>query len=94
MIQRREFIAGLGSAVVAVSSMAHAQQGERVRRIGVLSSALAADDPEWQVRGTAFVQGLQALGWTAGRNMRIDYRWGLGDADRLRRYAAELAERF
>ena len=50
----------------------------------------AADDPEGQARLAAFVQGLQQLGWTDGRNVRIDYRWGAGDADRIRRYAAEL----
>ena len=60
-----------------------------MRRIGVLMS-LAADDPEGQARLTAFVQGLQQLGWTDGRNVRIDYRWGASDADRIRRYAAEL----
>jgi putative ABC transport system substrate-binding protein len=51
---------------------------------------LAADDPEGQARGTAFVQGLQELGWTAGRNVLIDYRWALGDAERHRKYAEEL----
>jgi len=51
---------------------------------------LAADDPESQRRMTAFVQGLQQLGWTDGRNVRIDHRWGAGDAERARRYAAEL----
>jgi putative tryptophan/tyrosine transport system substrate-binding protein len=61
-----------------------------MRRIGVLASALAVDDPVWQARGTAFVQGLQEFGWSAGRNVRIDYRWALGDAERLHRYAAEL----
>ena len=53
-------------------------------------SNLAADDPEWQVRSNAFVQGLQERGWSDGRNVRIEYRWGLGDPDRLRKYAAEL----
>jgi putative ABC transport system substrate-binding protein len=56
----------------------------------VLASNLAADDPEWQTRSTAFVQGLQALGWSVGRNMRIDSRFGLGDPDQLRKYAADL----
>ena len=68
---------------------ARAQQVERIRRIGVLFG-LAADDPETQARHTAFTQGLQQLGWTDGRNVRIDTRWGAGDADRIRRYAAEL----
>jgi putative ABC transport system substrate-binding protein len=66
-----------------------AQQPERVRRIGVLMP-LAADDTEGQVRNAAFLQGLQELGWTVGRNLRLDYRWAAGDADRLRSYAAEL----
>ena len=58
-------------------------------RIGVLSN-LAADDPEAQARNAAFLQGLQELGWIVGRNVRIDYRWGAGDTDRLRKYATEL----
>jgi putative tryptophan/tyrosine transport system substrate-binding protein len=61
-----------------------------MRRIGVMLGTLPADDPETQARVTAFVQGLQELGWTDGRNVRIDYRWGLGDPDRLRKYAGEL----
>src|SRR5262249_36772884 len=67
-----------------------AQQPEGMRRIGVLVGNLAADDPEWQPRSNAFVQGLQERGWSDGRNVRIEYRWGLGDPDRLRKYAAEL----
>jgi putative ABC transport system substrate-binding protein len=89
MRTRREFITLLGGTVIAWPLAAWAQQGERVRRIGVLMN-VAADDPEGQARLTAFVQGLQQLGWTDGRNVRIDYRWGGGDADRIRRYAAEL----
>jgi putative ABC transport system substrate-binding protein len=85
-MRRREFITLLGGAA-AWPLAAWAQQGERVRRIGVLMN-VAADDPEGQARLTAFVQGLQQLGWTDGRNVRIDYRWGGGDADRIRRYAA------
>jgi putative tryptophan/tyrosine transport system substrate-binding protein len=87
-MKRRLFIAGLGSAA-AWPVVARAQQN-RVRRLGVLVSTLAADDPEWQDRGTAFMQRLQELGWTGGRNVRIDYRWGLGDPERLRKFAAEL----
>ena len=68
---------------------ARAQQGERVRHIGVLMT-LAADDPQGQARIVAFVQGLQQSGWTDGRNVRIDIRWGAGDPERMRRYAAEL----
>jgi putative ABC transport system substrate-binding protein len=68
---------------------ARAQQPTRMRRIGVLMS-LASDDPEGQARLIAFAQTLQQLGWSDGRNVRIDTRWGAGDADRVRRYAAEL----
>jgi putative ABC transport system substrate-binding protein len=88
-MKRREFITLLGGATAAWPLAARAQQGERMRRIGVLHS-LASDDPEGQARLTAFVQGLQELGWTDGRNVRIDYRWAAGDAERARRYAAEL----
>ncbi|MET0706691.1 MAG: ABC transporter substrate-binding protein [Tardiphaga sp.] len=88
-MRRREFIALLGGAAVAWPLAARAQQPERMRRIGVLMN-LAADDPEGQARLTAFLQRLQQLGWTDGRNLRIDYRWGTGDADRYGRYAAEL----
>jgi putative tryptophan/tyrosine transport system substrate-binding protein len=69
--------------------VACAQQTDRVRRIGVLFS-LAATDPESQQRKTVFEQGLQELGWTDGRNVRIEYRWGAGDAANVRKYAAEL----
>jgi ABC-type uncharacterized transport system substrate-binding protein len=86
---RREFISLLGGAAVAWPLAARTQQGERPRRIGVLMN-LAADDPQGQARIAAFVQGLAQLGWTEGRNVRIDYRWGPGDAERYRRYAAEL----
>ena len=88
-LKRREFITLLGGAAAAWPLAARAQQPERMRRIGVLMS-LAADDPEAQARLAAFLQGLQQLGWTDGRNVRIDYRWAAGDADRIRRYAAEL----
>jgi putative ABC transport system substrate-binding protein len=88
-MRRREFITVLGGAAAAWPLYARAQQGDRMRRIGVLMS-LTAEDPEGQVRLTAFLQGLQQLGWTDGRNVRIDTRWGAGDADRSRRYAAEL----
>jgi putative ABC transport system substrate-binding protein len=69
--------------------MVRAQQSGGMRRIGVLMN-LAQDDPEGQARVRGFVQGLQQLGWTDGRNARIDTRWGAGDTDRIRRYAAEL----
>jgi len=87
---RREFVALVGGAAATWPLLAQAQQSERMRRIGVLMT-LAADDPEGQARLTAFVQGLQELGWTDGRNVQIDYRWPAGDAERIRRYAAELA---
>jgi putative tryptophan/tyrosine transport system substrate-binding protein len=90
-LRRREFITLLGGAGAVWPLAAHAQQGERVRRIGVLMN-LAAEDPEAQRRVTAFVQGLQQLGWTDGRNVRIEIRWGASDAERNRRYAAELVE--
>jgi len=88
MIGRREFIALLGGAA-AWPLAARTQPGERMRRIGVLMFQ-AADDPEAHARNAAFLQGLQEAGWAVGRNMRIDSRWGAGDNDRTRRYAAEL----
>ena len=87
-IGRRKFLATLGGAA-AWPRAARAQQGERVRRVGVLMN-LTADDPESSARVTAFAQGLQELGWIDGRNVRIDYRWGGANVERTRRYAAEL----
>ena len=87
-MRRREFITLLGGAAATWPLAARAQQAERVRRIGVLMN-LAADDPEGQARVTAFLLGLQS-GWTESRNVRIDTRWGGADAERIRRYAAEL----
>jgi putative ABC transport system substrate-binding protein len=72
-----------------VALAARAQQSERVRRIGVLMY-LAADDQESSGRVAAFTRGLQELGWIEGRNIQIEYRWGGGEMDRVRRYAAEL----
>src|SRR4051812_35253912 len=89
MIGRREFITLLGGAAAAWPLAAFAQQAERVRGVAVLMP-LAADDPQSLRRLTAFVQGLQQLGWTDGRNVRIDVRWAAGDPDRFRRYTAEL----
>jgi putative tryptophan/tyrosine transport system substrate-binding protein len=87
-MKRREFITGLvGSAALPIVARA---QRQSMRRIGFLWSTFAADDPDGQLRGNAFVQGLQELGWSVGRNLRIEYRWGLADADRLRRGAQEL----
>jgi ABC-type uncharacterized transport system substrate-binding protein len=85
---RRDFITLLGGAA-AWPLAARAQQGERMRRIGALSP-LAADDPQSQARLVAFVQGLQQFGWTDGRNVQIDTRWAAGDAERIRKFAAEL----
>jgi putative tryptophan/tyrosine transport system substrate-binding protein len=89
-MRRREFIAGLGSAAAAWPLVAQAQESTGMRRVGVLM-ATAADDPEGQARISAFLDALQQLGWTDGRNVRIDIRWPAdADADVLRRDAAEL----
>jgi ABC-type uncharacterized transport system substrate-binding protein len=89
-MRRREFITLLGGAAAAWPLGARAQQAERVRRIGVLTSGATADDPDGRTRRAAFLQGLQQLGWIDGRNIEIDYRWGAGDADSMHKYAAEL----
>jgi len=89
-MKRREFISLLGGAAVAWPLAARAQQGERIRRIGVLLPA-AADDAEYQARGGAFLQALALLGWTIGRNVQIDTRWATANPDDIRRHAAELA---
>jgi putative ABC transport system substrate-binding protein len=86
---RREFITLLGGAAAAWPSAARAQQSERVRRIGMLF-AVTEDNSEGQARLGAFLQGLQELGWTEGRNLRIDHRWGAVNSERGRQYAAEL----
>jgi putative ABC transport system substrate-binding protein len=88
-MRRRAFITLLGGTAVAWPLAARAQQSGAMRRIGVLMP-LTADDLEASPRVTALAQGLQQLGWTVGRNVRIDYRWGAVDADHSRRYAAEL----
>ena len=89
-MRRREFISLLGGVAAAWPLAARAQQGERMRRIGVLLPA-AADDPEWQARVGAFLQALALLGWTIGRNVRIDTRWATTNDGEIRRHAAELA---
>jgi putative ABC transport system substrate-binding protein len=89
-MRRRDFITLIGGAAVAWPLAARAQP-ERMRRIVIISGGTAADDQEGQDRIAAFVQGLQQLGWSDGRNVRIDYRTALGNADNLRKYAAELA---
>jgi len=88
-MRRREFIKVIAGSATAWPLVARAQQGERMRRIGVISGG-RSDDPSLLARNTAFVQELAQLGWTDGRNVRIDYRAGEGDADDLRKYAAEL----
>jgi putative tryptophan/tyrosine transport system substrate-binding protein len=90
-MKRREFITLLGGAAVALPRVGWAQPAERMRLIGVLTSGTVADNPDTQARMAAFLQGLQHLGWTDGRNVRIVYRSGLGDAANTRKYAAELA---
>jgi putative ABC transport system substrate-binding protein len=87
-IGRRQFISVLGGAVVACPLGAGAQQQIRERRIGLLMST--PDDSLGQAWFAAFAQGLQQLGWEAGRNVQIDTRWGAGDTERFRQYAAEL----
>jgi len=89
-IGRREFMTLLGGAAVAWPLAARAQQPERMRRIGVLLPA-AADDAEYQAWVGAFLQALALLGWTIGRNLRIDTRWATTNAADIRRHAAELA---
>ena len=89
-IKRREFITVLGGAAAAWPLAARAQQSGGMRRIGVLHST-AADDPQDPTRLAAFTQSLQELGWTIGRNLRIDHRWAAGDSNDARKYAVELA---
>ena len=88
-MRRREFITLLGCAA-AWPLAAHAQQGDRMRRIGVLLP-VATDDAEFQTRVGAFLQALQQLDWTIERNVEIDIRWATANADAIRRHAAELA---
>jgi putative ABC transport system substrate-binding protein len=88
-MRRREFMTLLGGAAMAWPLAAHAQQVERVRRVGVLMYT-TPDEPESQARITALAQGLQEAGWSVGRNLRIDTRWSSGDLARLGRDAAEL----
>ena len=87
-MRRREFIAGLGS-VAAWPLAARAQQGDRVRRIGVLM-AIDENDPEGKYRYSALTQALADLGWTDGGNVRMELRWGRGDINRTRASAQEL----
>jgi len=87
-MNRRAFISLIGGAA-GWPLAARAQQGERIRRIGVLMN-LSADDPQAQARVAAFLQGLQEAGWAVGRNVQIDIRWGMGDAERIRKNVTEL----
>src|ERR1700704_5660820 len=89
-LKRRDFITLLGGAAAAWPLAARAQQRERVRRIGVLLPA-AADDSLIQTFVGAFLQALAVLGWTIGRNVRIDTRWATSNAAEIRKHAAELA---
>src|SRR5262245_9305294 len=88
-MRRRDFITLLGGATAAWPVAARAQQGERMRRIGVLMTT-AAGDPEGQARIAAFLQGLQPLGWVVGANVQIDMRFAV-EPDRIRQEAAQLA---
>jgi putative ABC transport system substrate-binding protein len=95
-MKRRHFLTLLGGGTAgcvlgayALSLVASAQTAQRARRIGVLMG-LAADDPESQARLAAFAQGLQQAGWIVGQNVRVDYRWGAGNADLMHKHAAEL----
>jgi putative ABC transport system substrate-binding protein len=88
-MRRREFITLIGGAAVTLPFGVHAQERERMRRIGVLLPA-AADDAVFQARLAAFHQGLALLGWVIGRNLRIDTRWATANAAEIRRHAAEL----
>jgi putative tryptophan/tyrosine transport system substrate-binding protein len=89
LVQRRDFITLLGAAVVIPPLLAHAQSASGMRRVGVFMN-LAEDDSEGVARLAAFREALQALGWAEKRNIHIDDRWGAGDADLYRRFAAEL----
>jgi putative ABC transport system substrate-binding protein len=92
-MRRREFLGVLGASGVAAtwSLRASAQQSEHMRRIGVLMG-IAESDPAQQSFVSAFTQALKDLGWLAGRNIRIEYRWGAGDADKIKSFARELVE--
>src|SRR5947207_1350384 len=88
-MRRRDFITLFGGAVAAGPLAARAQQPDRMRRIGMLTN-LIENDPEALSWMTVFRQQLERAGWTEGRNVRFDVRWGAGDLERLRRHAAEL----
>ena len=89
MIRRRDFITVLGGAAAGWPIAARAQQGDRMRRIGVLMLG-DENDPVWKPGVSAFTQALADLGWTDGRNLRMDLRWTGGDTNRFRALAQEL----
>jgi putative ABC transport system substrate-binding protein len=89
-VKRRDFITMLGGAAAVWPLAARAQQPDRMRRIGVLLPG-TSDDADFRARLGAFLQGLALLGWTIGRNVRIDIRWATANATEVRRHAAELA---
>jgi len=90
-MRRREFILGIGliGAALAGSLAAHAQQADRIRRIGMLSNMSSADS-QGREEAATFTEALKVHGWISGGNLQIDYRWGAGDGERYRTYAAEL----
>ena len=88
-MRRREFLGVLAGAVAVLPRVARAQQGERVRRVGVLMP-FTANDPEAQARNALFEKSLRELGWMVGRDLQIDYHWPGGEAASIRRDAAEL----
>ena len=90
-LKRREFITLLGGAAAAWPLAVRAQQGEKVRRIGVLM-LYPENDPQGQLRAASFRQGLEKFGWSIGRNVQIDFQWGLGDADWIRSATAQLLQ--
>ena len=89
-MRRRDFIKAIVGSAVACPHLVRAQQNERMRRIAALMP-FTATDAQAQARNAAFLQGLQQLGWTVGRNIQIDYRWSAGNVDDTRKYASELA---
>jgi putative ABC transport system substrate-binding protein len=88
-MRRRDFIKVIGGTAATWPALAWGQQGERIRRVGLITP-LAADDPGGQLRKAALLQGLQELGWTDGGNIQVIDRWGATDADRIRQSATEL----
>ena len=91
-MRRRDFVRAIVGSATAWPLAARAQQEQRVRRIAVLMGDFPENAPEGQAVAAAFREGLQKLGWTEGRNIRIDYRWAAGDADSIRSFAKELVD--